>query len=281
MTSPMTHEATVAYFEECNFFGLAREDVFFFQQGTLPCLTEGGKIIMETPSRVARAPDGNGGIYLALHRSGALADMESRGIEYLHCYCVDNAVSPMPDPHFIGYCLTERADVGAKVVYKAHPHEKVGVVALRGGRPAVVEYSEISDEVAERKGEDGALGQRPAGGGPVAGALSAASPTPPGAPAARRPPRVRGGQHLRPLLHASLSAGDVRAREPAQTVRGRLGATASSPAERFPTASRAGTPVVGRQVSHGAQEDPVCGRVHGGNREADGEHGHQAGVLHL
>lgn len=38
----------------------------FFVQGTLPCLTYEGKIIMETGATLSSAPDGNGGIYHAL-----------------------------------------------------------------------------------------------------------------------------------------------------------------------------------------------------------------------
>ena len=61
------------------------------------------------------------------------------------------------DPEFVGFCALRGADCAAKVVPKRHAHEKVGVCALRGGRPAVVEYSEISKEMAERTNSDGAL----------------------------------------------------------------------------------------------------------------------------
>lgn len=44
----------------------------FFSQGALPALTEGGQIIMEGPSRLAMAPDGNGGVYMAMRAEGAL-----------------------------------------------------------------------------------------------------------------------------------------------------------------------------------------------------------------
>ena len=44
-----------------------------------------------------------------------------------------------------------------KSVVKAGPHEKVGVFCKRNGKPSVVEYSEISQEMAEATNKDGGL----------------------------------------------------------------------------------------------------------------------------
>ena len=43
----------------------------------------------------------------------------------------------------------------AKVIAKATPEEKVGAVCLRNGRPSVVEYSELSDQMRYAKDEKG------------------------------------------------------------------------------------------------------------------------------
>ena len=53
MTSPINHEETVGFFEKNSYFGLPKTDVCFFKQGMLPCVTNDGKMIMETMSKVA------------------------------------------------------------------------------------------------------------------------------------------------------------------------------------------------------------------------------------
>lgn len=83
--------------------------------------------------------------------------MTDRGIKYLHVFSIDNALTKIADPTFIGYCIIKDADCGNKSVWKAGPHEKVGVIAEKGGKPCVVEYSEITTEMAERIGDDGRL----------------------------------------------------------------------------------------------------------------------------
>ncbi|KAH8102405.1 nucleotide-diphospho-sugar transferase [Cristinia sonorae] len=159
MTSGPTRPETEAFFKTHRFFGLDPGNVIFFEQGTLPCLTMDGKVILETTSRVAVAPDGNGGLYAALRRPlspsdksrTVLSDLKARNIRYVHSYCVDNCLVRIADPVFLGYCIHKQADCAAKVVPKAYPTESVGVVARRGDKFSVVEYSEITSEQAERK----------------------------------------------------------------------------------------------------------------------------------
>lgn len=140
--------------------------------GVLPCLSNDGKILLDTPSSIAVAPDGNGGIYPALssplsplspsNPTSVLADLSARGVTYLHAYCVDNCLVRVADPIFLGYCISVGADCGAKVVKKSKPEEAVGVVALKGGKFNVVEYSEIPKELSEQKEENGDLAFRAA-----------------------------------------------------------------------------------------------------------------------
>jgi UDP-N-acetylglucosamine/UDP-N-acetylgalactosamine diphosphorylase len=127
-----------------------------------------GKVLLERPSRVAVAPDGNGGLYAATRTPlssdkshTVLSDLARRKILYVHAYCVDNCLVRVADPVFIGYCISKQADCAAKVVPKSSPTESVGVVAVRDHKYSVVEYSEISKEQAERRDpETGALAFR-------------------------------------------------------------------------------------------------------------------------
>lgn len=157
MTSPLNDAITRQFFAENHYFGVPESDVFFFPQGTLPCMTLLGKIMLESAGRVAMAPDGNGGIYPALQRTGALDDMRARGVEHLHVFAIDNALVKVADPHFLGYCIKSVADCGNKSVWKAEAGEKVGVVVNRGGKPCVVEYSEMDEEACERRNAEGKL----------------------------------------------------------------------------------------------------------------------------
>jgi UDP-N-acetylglucosamine/UDP-N-acetylgalactosamine diphosphorylase len=139
------HASTVDFFETNNYFGHGKPNVKFFSQGTLPCMTVEGKLMLETGFKVGAAADGNGGIYGALQSTGQIADMKTRGVKYVHVFSVDNAVCKVCDPVFMGYCVGAGADVGNKVVWKVEPDEKVGVIGKRDGKYTVIEYSEMSE----------------------------------------------------------------------------------------------------------------------------------------
>lgn len=162
MTSGPTRKVTEEFFEENSYFGLSQKDVIFFEQGTLPCLTGEGKIILSGPSEVAVAPDGNGGVYGALLKNGILDDIKKRGVEHIHTYCVDNCLVKVADPVFIGFSAERKVKIATKVVRKRDATESVGLIVSKNSHPAVLEYSEIDPELASATTADGLLKLRAA-----------------------------------------------------------------------------------------------------------------------
>lgn len=157
MTSPMNHTQTVEVFRAENYYGLGAKDVFIFQQGTLPNFAFDGRILLEDKARIACSPDGHGGCIRALARSGALADMKRRGIEFISYWQVDNPLVKLFDPLFIGLHAWAGAEMSSKAVIKNAPKEKVGNFCLIDGKVTVIEYSDLPDELAEKRRPDGSL----------------------------------------------------------------------------------------------------------------------------
>jgi UDP-N-acetylglucosamine/UDP-N-acetylgalactosamine diphosphorylase len=157
MTSETNDGPTRAFFEANRYFGLAPERVFFFVQGMWPALSAEGRIILEKPDSIFRSPDGHGGILWALNARGALADMERRGLETLFFFQVDNPLVEIADPAFIGVHCEQRADISIKVCAKRDPDEGLGVVVTRGGKQAMVEYTELTREQKDARMPDGNL----------------------------------------------------------------------------------------------------------------------------
>lgn len=157
MTSPMNDRQTRAYFADHHYFGLEPGNVMFFPQGTLPSISLEGKLLLSSKSDLALNADGHGGSLRALRRSGALSDMKKRGIEYLSYIQVDNPNVKMVDPLFIGLHAQSKAEMSAKMLPKTHAKEKVGNFCLQDGKMSVIEYSDIPDDLAERRNADGSL----------------------------------------------------------------------------------------------------------------------------
>ena len=158
MTSRENNEQTIEFFEKNRNFGYQKDkNLFFFIQGELPMVDTEGKILIDETGLIKQAADGHGGIYESLVESGMTNKMRELGIEWVFIGGVDNCLVKMVDPVLMGVAIDKGVTVACKSIVKANPHEKVGVFCKRNGKPGVVEYSEISDEMAEATDEDGEL----------------------------------------------------------------------------------------------------------------------------
>lgn len=157
MTSTVNHEQTVAFFQTHDHFGYPQDHVKFFIQEMVPAVDFEGRILMQNESELVLSPNGNGGWYTSMARTGVLDDVHARGVEWLNVFAVDNVLQRMADPVFVGATIASGCDSGSKVVRKAAPGEKVGVLCREDGKPSIIEYYEMTEEMANLRREDGEL----------------------------------------------------------------------------------------------------------------------------
>lgn len=157
MTSLLNNQQTVDFFEENNYFGLKKEQIFFFVQGTMPAIDYDGKLLMSSKSSLCLSPDGHGGTLLALKKSGALNDMKAKGIEYISYFQVDNPLVPVLSPLFIGLHAMEESEMSAIMLAKTNAFEKLGNFCIADGKLQIIEYSDLPDELAQSVDEQGKL----------------------------------------------------------------------------------------------------------------------------
>ena len=158
MTSNENNKQTIEFFAEHNYFGYEKDkNIFFFIQGELPMMDTNGKILLTEDGLVKLAADGHGGIYEALVKNGMAKNMKEKGVKWVFIGGVDNCLVKMVDPVLMGMAIDKKVEAAGKSLVKASPTEKVGVFCKKDGRPYVIEYSEISKEMAEAVNENGEL----------------------------------------------------------------------------------------------------------------------------
>ena len=155
MTSDKNNEATIKFLTEKEFFGYNKEYVHFFKQEMAAATDYEGKIYLEEKGKLSTSPNGNGGWFSSLKNAGLLDVVKSAGIEWLNVFAVDNVCQRIADPVFVGATIERNCVVGAKVVRKNAPDEKVGVMCLEDGKPSIVEYYELTDELMNAKDAKG------------------------------------------------------------------------------------------------------------------------------
>ena len=157
MTSKENNKETTEFFEKNNYFGYSKEKIKFFIQGGLPMIGTDGKVLLTEEGFIKQAADGHGGIFEAMFKGNVISDMKKNNIEWIFIGGVDNVLVKMVDPVLIGFAKDKNMLAAGKSLVKAGPKEKVGVFCKKDGKPSVIEYSEITDEMAEARDENGEL----------------------------------------------------------------------------------------------------------------------------
>lgn len=157
MTSEKNDEQTREFFREHDFFGYNPDYVKFFVQEMVPAVDFDGNVLVEAEDSLAMSPNGNGGWFKSLIKAGYDADLKEKGVEWLNVFAVDNVLQQIADPVFVGATIESGCVSGAKVVRKVDPYERVGAMCLEDGKPSIVEYYELTPEMAEARDEKGTL----------------------------------------------------------------------------------------------------------------------------
>jgi UDP-N-acetylglucosamine/UDP-N-acetylgalactosamine diphosphorylase len=158
MTSPTTHDETLAFFAQNKHFGLSPSNIVFFRQGTMPALDLAtGRLLLESKGHLALSPNGHGGTLLALAQDNLLGALEQFGVRHVFYFQVDNPLVVVADPVFLGHHLRARAEVSTKAILKHGPQEKLGNLVLIDGRCGMIEYSDLPADLARQTEPDGRL----------------------------------------------------------------------------------------------------------------------------
>ena len=158
MTSEENNKDTIEFFAKHRNFGYEKDkNLFFFKQGELPMVDTEGKILIGENGLFKEAADGHGGIYEALVKNGMTDKMRQLGVEWIFIGGVDNCLVKMVDPLLMGIAIDKKVTAAAKSVVKANPQEKVGVFCKRNGKPSVIEYTEITEAMAQATDDSGEL----------------------------------------------------------------------------------------------------------------------------
>lgn len=158
MTSSATDTDTRTFLAEHACCGLNPDHVFVFRQHDLPAIDAAtGQLLLDGPGRLAVAPDGHGGMLVALAEAGGLDWFGMHGVEHVVSFQIDNPLAMPLAAEFLGYHLLSQADFSTQVVRKETPGERVGVVVVDEGRHFVIEYSDLPATLAADRLPDGRL----------------------------------------------------------------------------------------------------------------------------
>lgn len=157
MTSSENHEEINTFFKEHNFFGYPSDYIKFFMQGNLPLITEDKKLLLGENKLIKEAADGNGGIFNSMFKNKVLKDMKNKGVKWIYISSIDNILLKVIDITLIGLAVDKKVEIATKSLTKNSPDEKVGAICRKNNRIKVIEYSEMSEEMKNKRNDQGEL----------------------------------------------------------------------------------------------------------------------------
>lgn len=95
------------------------------------------------------------GVYEALVKNKMTDKMRNLGVKWVFIGGVDNCLAKMTDEVFLGLAIDKGVCSASKSVVKVSPEEKVGVFCKKNGKPSIIEYIDITKQMAEAVDENG------------------------------------------------------------------------------------------------------------------------------
>jgi len=157
MTSSENDEEIKNFFYVHNNFDYPSDYIKFFKQEDLPLITENKKLLLGKDKLIKEAANGNGGIFNSMYENKILDDMKKRGIEWIFIGSIDNILLKIADTTLIGLAVDRKVEIATKSLVRNSPDEKVGAICKNNNQIKVIEYSEMSDEMKNKRNEDGEL----------------------------------------------------------------------------------------------------------------------------
>lgn len=155
MTSEENNDQTIDFFEKMNYFGYPKHLVKFFKQAQVPLINKEGKFLIGSDNLIKFASNGNGEIYKSMVKNGIIEDMKQKELEWVLITGIDNILVKLVDPLLIGATVQQGNLIASKSVVKKTPKESGGVFAKANGKPEIIEYVEIPEQIANEVDEKG------------------------------------------------------------------------------------------------------------------------------
>ena len=86
-----------------------------------------------------------------------VSHMKNKNIKWVYISGVDNIMVRPIDPLFIGLTVINKNEIASKSISKAYPEEKLGAFCKRNGKPGIIEYIELTDEMINLRNSSGEL----------------------------------------------------------------------------------------------------------------------------
>ena len=157
MTSSENNQEIKRFFNEHENFGYPSDFIMFFEQDNIPMITEDKKLLIGKDKLIKESANGNGGIFHSMYKHKVLDDMKSRGIKWIFISSIDNILLKIADTTLIGLAEDKKVEIATKSLVRNSPEEKVGAICKSDNKIKVIEYSEMSDEMKNKRNEDGEL----------------------------------------------------------------------------------------------------------------------------